>query len=210
MKNIFSFLLVVSLSFCGMLAQAQSRPLLDKHTAVRTQLKAVSSAEEFLSVVRKGDTAAILSVQDAALLQVTDKFGNNCFHLAKDALTLQSLGKVVRRLTAQQAFATINHLRNQRNNMGETPLMAHINYGKTDTFQLLYEGSELAGAIREARSVSMGGSLLPVAEIKQGVVLTLSKDNSGRTVAQAALANRDFPGMESIVQFFDKQAPYLF
>lgn len=168
------------------------------------------AAGDFLRAVQKGDLAVILAVEDVSLLHATDKFGNNAFHLAKDASTVQALAKVVRRLEPKNSFVTINQLRNQRNQTGETPLMLHINYGKTDTFQLLYEGSDLALAIREANAVNTGGALLHVATIKQGVALGLSKDNSGRTVAQAALANRNLPGMERIVQFFSQQAPYLF
>ena len=170
----------------------------------------VSSASDFLAAVQKGDTKALLRVTDASLLHVTDKFGNNCFHLAKNAATVQALARLVRRLETDQAVLVINQLRNQRNHMGETPLMAHINYGQADTFRLFYEGSELAGAIREANAVNTGGALLPVAGIKKGLALSLAKDKSGRTVAQAALANRHMPGMEAVVQFFEQRAPYLF
>ncbi|MBR4681799.1 MAG: hypothetical protein IKP06_00620 [Elusimicrobiaceae bacterium] len=191
-------------------AQTSGKRLYYPSAATEKAAPVISSEKEFLAAAKDGQREAILKLKESAWLLATDKFGNNCFHLAKDAPTLQALAAAVRRLSPEQSFSIISRLRNQRNNMGETPLMAHINYGKADTFRLLYEGSELAGAIREAKSVSTGGALLEVAEIKEGVVLSLAKDNSGRTVAQAAQANYNRPGMSRVVEFFRQEAPYLF
>ena len=191
-------------------AQTSGKRLYYPSAAAEKAAPVISSEKEFLAAAKDGQQEAILKLKESAWLLATDKFGNNCFHLAKDAPTLQALAAAVRRLSPEQSFSIISRLRNQRNNMGETPLMAHINYGKADTFRLLYEGSELAGAIREAKSVSTGGALLEVAEIKEGVVLSLAKDNSGRTVAQAAQANYNRPGMSRVVEFFRQEAPYLF
>lgn len=211
MKKFFFVLVALGCMTMALSAAGTQQVFLHKSTVTsRPQASSVVTADNFLRAAQKGDTAALLNVQDFSWLQATDKFGNNCFHLAKDASTLQTLAALVRRLEPKKSSLTITHLRNQRNNMGETPLMAHINYGKTETFQLLYEGSELANAVREAGAVSTGGALLQVAGIKQGVARTLSRDNSGRTVAQAALANRNAPGMEHVVLFFEHNAPYLF
>ena len=166
----------------------------------------VAAAEELFRAAREGDVESIARVKNISVLLMQDKFGNNCFHLAKDARTLQALAGVVRQLKPTQAVSIISQLRNQRNRMGETPLMAHINYGKSDTFFLLYKRSDLAAAITQAKGVDKGGALSPTAEIQKGVVISLSKDNSGRTVAQAAKAN----GVTNAVAFFEKNAPYLF
>ena len=167
-------------------------------------------ADEFLEMVKDGDVDGIASLQDISLLSAKDKFGNNCFHLAKDAATLQALARTVRRLTPQTMDETFAHLRNERNEMGETPLMTHVSYGKASTFFLLYKGSELETNIRQVQAVDKGGALSQTANIRKKVVLALSKDNSGRTVAQAALANISEPGMSRVEAFFKANAPYLF
>lgn len=165
--------------------------------------------ELVFEAAQNGDGLTLSRITDKALLTATDKFGNNVFHLAKNAATVQTLAAVIRRIDSEQYKETIEFLRNQRNQSGETPLMAHINYGKTDTFRLLYEGSELAAAIRAANAVDKGGALRAAADVKKGVAVSLAKDNSGRTVAQAAVANADVPGMKRIVEYFTYNAPYL-
>ena len=208
-----SFIVYVALSILCFLpfgAQASTQRLYYSTATTERVTLTISSEEAFLVAAKEGRKEAIIQMKGSAWLLATDKFGNNCFHLAKDASTLQVLAAAVRRLEPKQSFLIISQLRNQRNNMGETPLMAHINYGKADTFRLLYEGSELASAIREAKAVNTGGALLQVAEIKEGVVLSLAKDNSGRTVAQAALANYNYPGMGEVIEFFRHEASYLF
>ena len=168
------------------------------------------TVEKFFEAVRKGNTDFILTLTQPELFVQTDKFGNNCFHLAKDAATIQMLSAMMRRLDNQNFREHIRALRNQRNDMGETPLMAHINYGKADTFKLLYEGSDLADAIRSARAVDKGGALGDTAKIKKGIARAKSKDASGRTVAQAALANADKPGMGQVIAYFETYADFLF
>ena len=185
--------------------------ILHRRVVATQQPAEITSADDFLAAVSRGDTVVLSHVTDVSFLTATDKFGNNCFHLAKDALTLQTLAAAVRRLVPEDSFNFISNLRNQRNDMGETPLMRHIMYGRTDTFELLYKNSDLARAIRNVQTVDKGGALNLAADVmKTQTVLPLSKDNSGRTVAQAALANRDLPGMASVVRFFEQNAPYLF
>lgn len=184
----------------------------DYQTYLSTQLTA-TTAEQFLQAAKEGNTAFFATLQDASVLKTKDKFGNNAFHLAKNASTVQAIAAAVRRLSekGESYYTVLATLRDQRNNAGETPLMAHINYGKTDTFHLLYEGSKLATAVRETKALNIGGALKGVAGIKGSVIArTLACDNSGRTVAQAARANQDIPGMSRIVQFFEKNASYLF
>ena len=40
-------------------------------------------------------------------------------------------------------------------------------------------------------------------------VVKMSKDNSGRTIAQAARDNASVPGMDKVVAFFNENASYL-
>lgn len=204
MKKIFLILLSMVCIFSGGIAK-------DSYSYSPTQ-RVVSKTDQFLQAAKEGNTAFFTTLQDGSVLKAKDKFGNNAFHLAKNAATVQAIAAAVRRLSGEGFFPyeVLALLRNQRNNVGETPLMAHINYGKTDTFQLLYEGSELAQAIRDTEAINIGGALASVAGIKESVVRSMACDNSGRTVAQAAQVNRLVPGMGHVVQFFEKHAPYLF
>ncbi|MBR4592446.1 MAG: hypothetical protein IKO35_04475 [Elusimicrobiaceae bacterium] len=210
MKNIFFVLLIALL-----VPTVQAATIVDTSSMGPRRLAMIQryapkmSEENFLKAVREGDIAAIDQLTESRFLLATDKFGNNCFHLAKDAATVQAIATLVRRFE-KNYINTFNFLRNQRNAAGETPVMTHINYGKTDTFRLLYEGSELATAIRAVNAVDKGGALGHTAEVKKGVAFALSKDNSGRTIAQAAAANILVPGMVDIVQYFENNASYLF
>ena len=215
MKHIF-FLLVFALLVPAVQAApvtaqtgASRRQIMLQRYATKAAVTKALTAEGFLEAATKGDTETIFSVKDITLFDQTDKFSNNCFHLAKDEATLQALAAVIRRLDENNSRRIIRQLRNQRNNMGETPLMRQINLGKAQMFEPLYRGSELAESIRETRSVSKGGALNIPAKIKEGITKSLSKDNSGRTVAQAALANINEPGMDKVVAYFEEHAPYL-
>lgn len=168
------------------------------------------AVEDFLKMVQEGDVASISLIQNISLFSAKDKFGNNCFHLAKNADTLQALARVIRQLSPAKMKDIFTQLRNERNEMGETPLMAHISYGKSDTFFLLYKGSELDTQIKQVLAVDKGGALAQTAQIRKGVVLALSKDAAGRTVAQTALVNADKPGMSRVINFFKTNASYLF
>lgn len=186
----------------------------NSHETVQTvSFTSQSLAEQFLQAAKKGDATFFYTLKDSSVLLAKDKFGNNAFHLAKNASTVQAIAAAVRRLGRKEGFPylkVLSRLRNQRNNTGETPLIAHINYGKADTFFLFYEGSDVADAIQKANAVNAGGALAEVAGIKEEVARSYAVDNSGRTVAQAALANSSAPGMKEVVRFFAKNAPYLF
>ena len=169
---------------------------------------------QFLEAVKKGDLETINNVSDLKQVLAKDKFGNNCFHLAPNAAALQTIAASVRRLaSAEQVDKTLAQLRNERNSLGETPLMAHINAGRTETFRLLYQNSELQAAIQAVGRASLGGQFDSVAQPVREKAISVSSDNSGRTVAQAAQAmvnsNIGGEGMVKIVSFFKRQAPYL-
>ena len=48
-----------------------------------------------------------------------------------------------------------------------------------------------------------------VAKTEAAAVLEMSKDFSGRTIAQAARDNASAPGMDKVVAFFNENASYL-
>ena len=209
MKKLLCILL---LAFCvptGLTLCAQAGSL-GRLAMVQKYVKKVTS-EQFLQAARQADLAVIAQVKDYAVFSATDKFGNNALHLAKNAATVKAIEKAVIQAAGEEVGEEIlTQLRNQRNHMNETPVMAHISYGKADTFELLYKGTRLAEAIREVRSVDRGGALTITADIKKANTRALSADKSGRTIAQAALANADKPGMQQIVYFFEANARYLF
>lgn len=211
MKKIFLMgtLFLLFISCVSAQAQGTRRMRMLQQYTKQTASNA-AAVEKFFEMVQKGQTEQIAQLQDVSLLSEKDKFGNNCFHLAKNASTLQALAGVIRRQNPSAMENLLTKLRNERNEMGETPLMAHISYGKADTFFLLYRGSELEMNIRSVQAVDKGGALSQTAEIRKGVVIALSKDMSGRTVAQAALVNANKPGMDRVIRFFKTHAPYLF
>lgn len=171
------------------------------------------AAADFLKAVSQGNMEYILQITDKNLLFAQDKFENNIFHLAPNASTVQALAGLVRDLMGEDEFLlTLNSLRNQRNQFGETPLIRHINFGISDTFELLFKGSELASDIHTVRLVDKGEALNNTAWVFKGTAIAHSKDKSGRTVAQAALAHCQAGNAEmcKIKDNFQARAPYLF
>ena len=57
--------------------------------------------------------------------------------------------------------------------------------------------------------LSAGGIVADVAQTEAAEVVKMSKDNSGRTIAQAARDNASVPGMDKVVAFFNENASYL-
>ncbi len=218
MKKILGVLLLTLLVGAVQAAQPENlsrrEKMLLRYGPKPTVAVKASAADTFLRAVRQGDLEAIAQVTDKETLTAQDKFGNNAFHLAPNAATIQAVAGQVRRMLGEEEdfVAMLSTLRNQRNWVGETPLMTHINYGDADTFQLLYEGSSLAEKVRAARLVNKGGALEPTAWVLKQVARVQSTDNSGRTVAQAALAHYQSGNlaMQSVVEFFQKNASYLF
>ncbi|MCQ2410607.1 MAG: hypothetical protein MJ053_03720 [Elusimicrobiaceae bacterium] len=207
MKSIFSILLVCVVALSAAAAPASDAVGTSRRDAlIKRYTFKISSEDDLLKAAEKGYIYAINSVTDVSLLQATDKFGNNVFHLAKDAVTLQALAAVARRLD-ENYLTRLNSLRNQRNYMGETPLLYHVNMGKQGTWKSLYSGTRLQENILAANAVSdRGGALVKTADVRKSLVRQEASDDSGRTVAQAALANN----MSDVVTFFQTNAPYLF
>ena len=178
----------------------------------RVQIAEVTAA--LISASKSGDIEAIAkwasSTTQPSPLLGTDKFGNNVFHVAKDASTVQALAAAVRTLYKNDYAEKIAFLKNQRNQVGETPLMMHVGYGRTETFNLFYDGSDLEEAIKKMQSVNKGGLFSPVAAILQSEVVRLSQDNSGRSFCQAARAGMSYyPHLQEVVTFCKVNVPFL-
>jgi len=191
-----------------------------RHEMVQRYMSKDTLETRFWEAVDKGQTSFIDQIENADLLTKQDKFGNNCFHRAKDAATVQALSAAIRRLYKDQAPDILHDLINHKNTiMGETPAQMHINYGKADTFSLLFAGtnravkahSDLAVAILKLRpNMNLTGPIALSANLEKAQLRAMSQDKSGRTIAQAALANADKPGMDSVIRYFQANAPYLF
>ncbi len=207
MKKFFFLFLSVCIISVGLSSSLYAKEvsrrglMLEKYLPIRTE-------QDLLQAATSGNLYVLRTLEDSSLLTATDKFGNNCLHLAKDAATLRVLTNRIQAV-AHTGENTLKQLRDQRNHSGETPLMAHINMGKADTFELLYTGSSLEESIRQAEQTQTG-ALRIIFSIKKAIALENSKDNSGRTVAQAALVNAQAPYMNQVVRFFQLKAPYLF
>ncbi len=217
MKKILWVLLLVmcvgSLYAANNSATGRRAQMLLRYAPKTVTVAKTAATEEFLKAVRQGNTEYILQVKDKSLLFAQDKFENNIFHLAPNASTVQALAGLVRDLMGEDEFLpTLNSLRNQRNQFGETPLIRHINFGISDTFDLLFKGSELASDIHTVRLVDKGEALNNTAWVFKGTAIAHSKDKSGRTVAQAALANCQAGNADmcKIKDEFQTRAPYLF
>ena len=218
MKKILFILMVVlmvaTLNAAPLQEAAQSRRAEMIERYLKQRLMTADATAALISASKNGEVEAITSwagkaTQGAALLG-TDKFGNNVFHVAKDASTVQALAAAVRTLYKNDYASKIAQLKNHRNKVGETPLMMHIGYGRTDTFYLFYNGSELETAVKNAQAVDKGGLLSDVAQIRKGEVHRLAQDNSGRNFCQAA---RDglayYSNLQEVVAFCAQETPYL-
>ncbi len=71
-------------------------------------------------------------------LLVTDSYGNNILHVAKNADTVQALALLLRHFYGAQATQKITRLANATNKLGERPLNAQINAAHADTFRPIY------------------------------------------------------------------------
>ena len=100
-----------------------------------------------IKLARQGD---VKTLQDLAahstngnFLFVTDKYGNNLFHVAKNADTVLAVSSLIRRSYGVKATSKIEQLANSRNKLDETPLHAQVNAAHPDTFRLIYNYTSL-------------------------------------------------------------------
>jgi len=103
-----------------------------------------------IKLARAGETAKLKILfqqtpkQDlAALLDAHDDYGNNVFHVAKDAGTLQTLSSMIRQVYGAKATQQITRMVDERNDSGETTFHAQINASHPFMFRLLYPYSTL-------------------------------------------------------------------
>ena len=109
-----------------------------------------------IKLARQGDVKTLQSLTqypaEGKFLLVTDRYGNNLFHVAKNADTVQVIASLIRRYYGAKAPRKIEQLADARNQMGETPLHAQINAAHSDTFRPIYAYTSLKKKNNVART----------------------------------------------------------
>ncbi len=172
-----------------------------------------------LRLVRQGDTKtlrqAVQNVSDGSFLLVKDAYGNNIFHVAKDATTVQAVAALVRQFYGPQTAHIIRTLTDEKNRLGETPLMAQINAGHGDTFLPLYAHTTLKvkNDMVQNRLARLHGSDPRIVQQNRAIyctdIIRLSSANA-RTLLQAAQDQVPYhPHMSKVVQNIQQMIPCL-
>lgn len=216
MKNILFILIACLLGTMVNAAPAQTGSVSRRNLMIKLysqQRTRAEMGETFLEAVKKGDVQTISALesraQDGAYLLAVDKFGNNAFHLAKDAPTLQVVARSIRNLYKKEFPAKIIDLKNQPNHSGATPAVQTVLDLKADKFFVLLENSSLQESIRRVKSLSKGGALDVAASALAGEVVKQLQIADGFTVVDFARANEQVEGMDKVISFFNENVPYL-
>ncbi len=100
-----------------------------------------------IKLARQGDVKTLQSLTqyptDGKFLLATDTYGNNLFHAAKNADTVQAVASLIRHYYGAKASHKIAEMVDARNKLGETPLHAQINAAHSDTFRPIYAYTSL-------------------------------------------------------------------
>lgn len=162
--------------------------------------------QEFLREVKAGNSDLLARVKNlSSLVTAQDSFGNNCLHLAPTPEVLNVLAAAARR--ADDTYVTFFRLLNQRNHIGETPLLYQLRAGHAFAYEKLFRGSALEAAIVRVNAVSGGGALVTPAEVQKGVARLEGSDKAGWMIGDIVQQNIDKPGMYEVA----KQLPgYLY
>ena len=109
-----------------------------------------------IKLARQGDVKTLLNLANYPLsgqfLLATDVYGNNLFHVAKNADTIHAVSSLLRHFYGAKALQKITQLANAANQLGERPLNAQINAAHADTFRPLYAYTTLKQKNDTARS----------------------------------------------------------
>ncbi len=216
MKNIL-FILIA----CLMVTMVKAAPNADTSFSRRAflvqfynqQKVSAEMGESFLNAVKKGDIQAIGELEtrtnNGSYLMATDKFGNNAFHLAKDASTVQAIARSIRNLYKDEFPSKILALKNQANESGAIPAVQAVFDLRPGKFFVLLDKSNLQQDILKVKSLRKGGALNVAAAVEQDKVVAGLQLVDGFTAADFARANRQVEGMDKVVAFFAEYTPYL-
>ena len=172
-----------------------------------------------IKLARQGDTKTLHQIAHssnaATILGAQDSYGNNLFHVAKNADTVQVIAALIRQAYGTKAPTQITAMVDQKNKLGETPLHAQLNAGHADTFRPLYRHSTLKkkndAANRQlmrlegvSEDISNSNRRIYCQEIRQ-----LGSAN-GRTLLQAAQGQIPYnPQMSALAQNIGRVIPCL-
>ena len=167
---------------------------------------------------RQGDIQSLRQAaayaKDGNFLNIRDSYGNNLFHVAKNADTVQAIASLIRQFYGEKTSKQIATLVNQRNRADETPLHAQINAAHADTFRPLYRYSLLKQRNEEARKqlARLQGNPTLMAQHKAIYCADIYKLASaqGRTLLQAAKDQIPYnPEMILLSQSIERRIPCL-
>lgn len=215
MKNIL-FILIACLMVTMVKAAPTAEMVNKRDVMVRfysLQKRNAEMGEKFLAAVKAGDVQTLGELEslakDPSYLMATDKFGNNAFHLAKDASTLQAVARSIRNLYKNEFPAKILTLKNQTNDSGVIPAVQAVFDLRPGKFFVLLEQTDLQQNILKVKSMSKGGALDVAVSVEQDKVVAGVQLADGFTVADFARANRSVEGMDKVLAYLAEYAPYL-
>ncbi len=172
-----------------------------------------------IKLARQGNTKLLAQLAqnevNGDFLNAKDKYGNNLFHVAKNADTVQVAASLVRKFYGAKTTQQITLMVDQRNLLGETPLLAQVNAGHVDTFRSLYSLSTLKATndmFKNQLSRLKGSDPSFIAEQKAiycHKIQQLASAN-GRTLLQAAQDQVPYhPEMAPLAQRLESVIPCL-
>lgn len=230
MKHSISLLVtLITLLVVGTLQAEPISDTLNKRLSIAVEKNAsydkqLSSLDAYgtpliIKLARQGNTKLLTQLAQNAgngdFLNAKDKYGNNLFHVAKNADTVQVVASLVRRFYGANTTQQITRMVDQRNLLSETPLLAQINAGHADTFRALYSLSTLKTTndmFKNQLSRLKGSGPSLVAEHKAMYcqkIRDLASAN-GRTLLQAAQDQVPYhPEMASLAQRLESVIPCL-
>lgn len=172
-----------------------------------------------IKLARQGDIKTLQSLtqysKDGKFLLATDTYGNNLFHVAKNANTVQAVSSLIRRYFGAKAPRQIAEMVDAQNKLGETPLHAQINAAHGDTFRPIYTYTSLKkknDIVRNQLTRLYGTDERIFAQHKaiycQGIVSAASAN--GVTLLQAAQAQISYnPQMAQVAGVISQVLPCL-
>lgn len=159
MKHIFAAFIFSFTFIPGVLCAQPAHPVDSTRLAAVLSAQTTQGAQEYLSgtdaygtpliikLARQGDVKTLQSLAqyptDGKFLLATDAYGNNLFHAAKNADTVQAVASLIRHYYGAKAPRKIAQMVDARNKLGETPLHAQINAAHADTFRPIYRYTSL-------------------------------------------------------------------
>ena len=172
-----------------------------------------------IKLARQGDVKTLQSLTqypaDGKFLLATDKYGNNLFHVAKNADTVQAVSSLIRRYFGAKTIRKIEQLADARNKLGETPLHAQINAAHTDTFRPIYTYTSLkkkndAARAQLARLNGMDERIQAQHKAIYCQDILAAGSSNGMTLLQAAQAQIPYnPQMTKVANTIARVLPCL-